>query len=128
MLSVLLVRFCTPLAVYLLAPLARLNGPLADERCTLGSDLNSTTVSNDTVGPIIIDRLDLISVTVIASGVHRTEQFTDNVAFLNCLIRPIKKRSILPTIPNYRVQFVGDIVPAHMYLCTVAQFEIIDQW
>jgi hypothetical protein len=32
--------------------------PLVDELCNLDSDLNSTTVSNDTVGPIIIDNLD----------------------------------------------------------------------
>src|SRR5438132_9970895 len=103
-------RLITPLAIHILAPLAHLNGLLVDELCNLDSDLNSTTVSNNTVGPIIIDRLDLISVPVIASGVHRTDQFTDNVAFLNFLIRPIKKTSILTKIPNYYVQFVGDII------------------
>src|SRR4029077_10034710 len=37
------------------------------------------------------------------------------VPFLNSLIRPLKKRSILPTISHYRGQFVGDVVPAHLF-------------
>src|SRR5580693_3506323 len=110
LLDLLADRLITPLAIHILAPLAHLNGLLVDELCNLDSDLNSTTVSNDAVGPIIIDRLDP-SVAVIATGVHRIEQFADDVPFLNCLIGPpIKKRSILPTIPSVRVQFVGDVV------------------
>ena len=45
----------TPLAIHILSPLAHLNGVLVDELCNLNSDLNSGTVSNDTIGPITID-------------------------------------------------------------------------
>ena len=96
-------------------PLAHLDGVLVDELRSLDSDLLSTADSNDTIGRIIIERLDRASVAVIAIGVHRPEQFLDNVPFLNFLVPPpIPKRSILPTVPNYGVHFVADVIPTHL--------------
>src|SRR5216684_2134380 len=106
--------FIWPFAILDVAPLAHRNGLLVDELCNLDSDLHSMTVSNYTIEPITIDGLNFISVAVIVSGMHGSEQFTDNVPFLNLLIRPIKKSSILPTIPNYCVQFVPDVLLAHL--------------
>src|SRR5438552_470896 len=108
--------FIWPFAILDVAPLAHSNGLLVDELGNLDSDLHSTTVSNYTIGPITIDGLNLISVTMIASGMHGPEQFTNNVPFLNFPIRPIKKSSILPTIPNYPDQFIPNVLLAH--LCT----------
>src|SRR5439155_5637728 len=104
LLDLLANRFSSPLTIHVQigVSLAHLDGVLVDELRSLDSDLLSTAVSNDTIGRIIIERLDRASVAVIAIGVHRPEQFLDNVPFLNFLVLPpIPKRSILPTVPNY---------------------------
>src|SRR5262249_23999355 len=100
-------------------PLVPRNGLLIDELCDLDSDQNSIAVSNDAVGRIIIAGLDRGFVAVITLVVHRPEQFLDNAPFLNLPIRtPIPKRSILPAVPNHRVEFVAYIVATHLCALT----------